>query len=102
MTGNAEDNRQVKPDPLNPMLFNGDFELVKEDYDFLIGWYYQRQVKLVSDNEAAQGDHFAQFSNETPGLSSHMLQDLRLMAEPLIHSVSGSDKATRCSSGPHS
>ena len=74
MTGNAEDNRQVKPDPLNPMLFNGDFELVKEDYDFLIGWYYQRQVKLVSGNEAAQGDHFAQFSNETPGLSSHMLQ----------------------------
>ena len=74
MTGNAEDNRQVKPDPLNPQLFNADFEVVKEDYDFILGWYYQRQVKLVSGNEAAQGTHYAIFNNSTPGLSSHMLQ----------------------------
>ena len=74
MTGNAEDNRQVKPDPLNPQLFNSDFETVKEGYDFLLGWYYQRQVKLASGNDAAQGEHYARFFNETPGLSSHMLQ----------------------------
>ena len=74
MTGNAEDDRQVKPDPLNPQLFNSDFELVKENYDFILGWYYQRQVKLISSNEAAQGTHYASFNNSTPGLSSHMLQ----------------------------
>ena len=74
MTGNAEDNRQVKPDPLNPQLFNSDFESVKEDYDFILGWYYQRQVKLISGNDAAQGSHYARFNNSTPGLSSHMLQ----------------------------
>ena len=74
MTGNAEDDRQVKPDPLKPHLFNSDFELVKENYDFILGWYYQRQVKLISSNEAAQGTHYASFNNSTPGLSSHMLQ----------------------------
>ena len=74
MTGNAEDNRQVKPDPLNPQLFNSDFELVKKDYEFILGWYYQRQVKLISGNDAAQGSHYASFNNSTPGLSSHMLQ----------------------------
>ncbi len=74
MTGNAENNRRVKPNPLNPQLFNADFETIKKDYDFILGWYYQRQVKLTSGTEAAEGKHYAKFSNETPGLSSHMLQ----------------------------
>ncbi len=74
MTGNAEDYRKVKPDPLHPRLYNADFEIVKKDYDFILGWYYQRQVKLVNDRQAVQGSHYAKFSNETPGLSSHMLQ----------------------------
>ena len=74
MTGNAEDNRQVKPDPLNPQLFNANFETVKDDYEFILGWYYQRQVKLVSGSDTAEGKYYAKFTNETPGLSSHMLQ----------------------------
>lgn len=74
MTGNAENNRQVKPNPLNPQLFNANFETVTEDYDFIPGWYYQRQVKLTSGTDAAEGKHYANFFNETPGLSSHMLQ----------------------------
>ena len=74
MTGNAEDSRQIKPDPLNPQLFNADFETVKEGYEFILGWYYQRQVKLASGPDTAQGKYYAKFTNETPGLSSHMLQ----------------------------
>ena len=74
MTGNAEDNRQVKPDPLNPVLFNGDFELTKEDYPFVIGWYYQRNVEPVGNDTAAQGKRHAMFSNDKLGRSAHMLQ----------------------------
>jgi len=74
MTGNAEENRQVKPDPLKPVLFNGDFELTKEDYPFVIGWYYQRNVEPVDDDTAAQGRRHAMFSNEKLGKSAHMLQ----------------------------
>ncbi|MDC0574353.1 protein-L-isoaspartate(D-aspartate) O-methyltransferase [Pirellulaceae bacterium] len=74
MTGNAEDNRQIKPDPLKPALFNGDFELTKEDYPFVIGWYYQRNVEPVDDDTAAQGKRHAMFSNDELGKSAHMLQ----------------------------
>jgi protein-L-isoaspartate(D-aspartate) O-methyltransferase len=74
MTGNAEDNRQVKPDPYKPALFNGDFELIKKDYPFVIGWYYQRNVEPVGDDTAAQGKRHAMFSNDKLGRSSHMLQ----------------------------
>jgi len=74
MTGNAEDHRKVKPDPLKPALFNGDFELTKEDYPFVIGWYYQRNVEPVGDDTAAQGKRHAMFSNDKLGKSAHMLQ----------------------------
>ena len=38
MTGTAEDNRQVKPDPENPQLINGDFEEGLDDQGFARGW----------------------------------------------------------------
>jgi len=74
MTGSAENSRQVKPDPLNPTLFNGDFELSKEGYQFVIGWYYQRHAQAIGDDTAAQGKRHVMFTNETPGRSAHMLQ----------------------------
>ena len=46
MTGKAEIERQVKPDPANPRLINGSFE---EEPEFKAdggqpGWYYERLV----------------------------------------------------------
>jgi protein-L-isoaspartate(D-aspartate) O-methyltransferase len=83
MTGEAEDGRQIFPDAANPILVNGDFESGKRpllgtlNADQVPGWYYGRQVSLVDGNErepAAVGNSFARFINQTPGLSSHLLQ----------------------------
>ncbi len=85
MTGEAEENRKKKPDPANPQAVNGDFELVPSGeqtdmVDFVPGWYYGRQVKQISSNakdgHAPQGDRYARFENETPGLNSHLLQGI--------------------------
>ena len=49
MTGKAEDQRQVKPDPLHPKLVNGSFEEVTGTAGEPAGWYYIRQMKVVTD-----------------------------------------------------
>ena len=46
MTGEAEDKREVKPDPENPTLINGNFEEGLNKQGFAKGWYYQRQMTL--------------------------------------------------------
>ncbi|MDR1924827.1 MAG: protein-L-isoaspartate(D-aspartate) O-methyltransferase [Planctomycetaceae bacterium] len=53
MTGEAEDKRQVKPDPKNPKIVGGDFEEVRKDGS-PIGWHYARNVQIIS-NEMASG-----------------------------------------------
>ncbi|QDT02772.1 Protein-L-isoaspartate O-methyltransferase [Rubripirellula lacrimiformis] len=91
MTGEAEDERQLKPDPANPTVINGDFQQAaqgdqKDLVDYVPGWYYGRQVQRVSENGAdgteensAAGDQaFARFTNQTPGLSSHLLQGIAI------------------------
>lgn len=74
MTGNAEDNRIVKPDPLNPAVANGDFELKPKTEDFMPGWYYQRKMKWVEDKSAPRGDHYITFENDEQGKASHLMQ----------------------------
>jgi protein-L-isoaspartate(D-aspartate) O-methyltransferase len=83
MTGEAEDGRQILPDAANPILVNGDFESVKRpklgtsNADQVPGWYYGRQVSLIDGTgpePAAVGNSFVRFTNQTPGLSSHLLQ----------------------------
>lgn len=96
MTGEAEDGRQVFPDATNPAVVNGDFEIKARqsntlDYPFskvsnappmadqVPGWYYGRQVSLMDgspENAAAVGNTFVRFTNQTPGLSSHLLQGI--------------------------
>lgn len=87
MTGEAEENRQQQPDAANPRAVNGDFEiLAKGDQasikDYVPGWYYGRQVqqmkKTAADGPAPQGSAYVRFSNETPGLSSHLLQGIAI------------------------
>ena len=92
MTGEAEQAREVQPDPANPRVVNGDFENAaaagiqtpadsgEAAADFVEGWYYGRQVRRLenSDGEgtAARGNAFVRCENETPGLGSHLLQGL--------------------------
>ena len=68
MTGEAEEGRQLLPDPLNPTVRNGSFEEMVGDSDRAAGWHYQRQMKIVKDSkESRQGGQFALFTNEDRG-----------------------------------
>jgi protein-L-isoaspartate(D-aspartate) O-methyltransferase len=77
MTGAAEDQRIVKPDPLRPSLLNGGFEETvagKDGEKEPSNWHYQRQLKLAADATAPEGKQYAVFHNEEPGRGCHALQ----------------------------
>jgi protein-L-isoaspartate(D-aspartate) O-methyltransferase len=74
MTGAAEAGREVLPDPANPKITNGGFEKVMGDPPSLVGWHYQRQLKVVEAKDAPEGSHYVTFSNSTQGRGSHALQ----------------------------
>jgi protein-L-isoaspartate(D-aspartate) O-methyltransferase len=74
MTGQSEKERVIKPDPLNPQLFNGGFEVL-EDSGQASGWHYQREMTLVSESPP-EGRHFARFENEDRGRLAQALQGL--------------------------
>lgn len=78
MTGEAEARRQVKPDPANPRLENGDFEQKLAENGTVPGWYYQRQLELVEDASAPSGTQCLKLSNEDPGRVALVLQGLAL------------------------
>jgi protein-L-isoaspartate(D-aspartate) O-methyltransferase len=84
MTGEAEQRRQVLPDPARPGLANGDFEETAGDPPEPAGWHYQRQLRLVApggqaflpaaDGPAPSGKHYVVFSNAEPGRMAQALQ----------------------------
>ena len=74
MTGTAEDQRKVLPDPLNPTLTNGDYEQGLDENGFARGWYYQRQMTLERSDDAPSGKSFVQFKNSVPGQLSQLMQ----------------------------
>ena len=76
MTGRAENDRQVKPDPLNPRAANGGFEEPLPESGFLPGWYYQRQLTHEQGDSAPEGRHYATLKNSAPGRAAHVLQGL--------------------------
>ncbi|RCS41288.1 protein-L-isoaspartate(D-aspartate) O-methyltransferase [Bremerella cremea] len=78
MTGEAEDRREVKPDPANPHLENGDFEQPLAENGTVPGWYYQRQLELVEDTSSPSGSHCLKLSNRDPGRVALALQGLAL------------------------
>ncbi len=87
MTGEAEENRQRQPDAANPYAVNGNFEIAAKSEgaalkDYVPGWYYGRQVRRMeltaADGPAPNGTAYVRFSNETPGLSSHLLQGIAI------------------------
>ena len=73
MTGEAEDQRQVKPDPENPALINGNFEEGLNKQGFAEGWYYQRQMTL-EESVTSDGGSYIKFSNNIPGQLSQLMQ----------------------------
>jgi len=76
MTGAAEDTRQVKPDPANPAITNGNFEDQSGESKsrFVPGWYYQRQSRLVKSKSAPEGEHYLRIANNLPGKHAHLMQ----------------------------
>jgi len=76
MTGQAESLRQVKPDPAHPQAINGDFEEALGENGFVRGWYYQRQLKWITDQQAPRGEHFVTFANQDAGRAAHLLQGI--------------------------
>ncbi len=82
MTGAAEDQRLVKPDPTKPQIVNGGFEQTqpvdaanKDGAREPAGWHYQRQLTLVTGAaDAPEGQAYAQFHNDEPGRGCQALQ----------------------------
>ncbi len=75
MTGAAEENRDVLPDPAHPAVVNGGFEQLLEDGAEPAGWHYQRQLTLVEDKQAApEGERYITLKNAEPGRGARALQ----------------------------
>jgi protein-L-isoaspartate(D-aspartate) O-methyltransferase len=94
MTGTAEAGREVQPDPLNPKLFNGGFEELAGTEDEPRGWYYCRQMKVVSEGAGGQaaakaaapeGKRYLSFTNDTPGRMSRALQGFAVDGKKIGH-----------------
>ena len=73
MTGQSEAQREKKPDPANPALVNGGFEIDADGDGKPDNWHYQRQVTLL-DEQAPEGKRCVFFENEDKGRMSQMLQ----------------------------
>ena len=67
MTGQAEAERRVLPDPTKPTLINPNFEEGLDEEGFVKGWYYQRKLELKDDVLAPSGMYYVQFENDIPG-----------------------------------
>jgi protein-L-isoaspartate(D-aspartate) O-methyltransferase len=78
MTGTAEDQREVRPDPAQPQLFNGDFEQSLGTSTAPRGWHYLRQAELIVAPDAPQGRQFLRFASPTAGAPARALQGLAL------------------------
>ncbi len=89
MTGEAESQRKVKPDPKRPQIINGSFEEIVGSADGktkeLAGWHYQRQLTASEEPDAPDGKRVVTFRNSEPGRGCHALQgfavDGRAVAE---------------------
>jgi protein-L-isoaspartate(D-aspartate) O-methyltransferase len=73
MTGQAEANRKVKPDPANPKLINGGFEDLEQKSGRPANWYYQRQLEVKTDG-APEGKRFVTFANREAARLAQALQ----------------------------
>jgi protein-L-isoaspartate(D-aspartate) O-methyltransferase len=77
MTGQSEEKREVKPNPLTPKLVNGGFEADENQDDRADNWHYQRQTKLIAGG-APEGRKYLEFENEEPGRLAQVLQGMAI------------------------
>ena len=73
MTGESEERRRVQPDPDNPQLVNGSFDLDENDDEKPDGWHYQRQTTMC-DDAPMDGEYCLRFENKDSALISQALQ----------------------------
>lgn len=78
MTGRAEQQREIQPDPSRPRLVNASFEDLADEKGFVPGWYYQRQMVQVTADDAPDGRRYVRFQNSTPGQDAHVMQGLAI------------------------
>ncbi len=78
MTGISETKRRVQPDPLNPKIINGEFELDTNGDDRADHWHYQRQTTLVKSADAPEGQYYMKMSNTDDGRLAQLLQGFPL------------------------
>ncbi|MFN5948270.1 MAG: protein-L-isoaspartate(D-aspartate) O-methyltransferase [Pirellulaceae bacterium] len=78
MTGQADQLREVRPDPSNPQLVNGDFELPLDNPEHCPGWYYQFGMRVESDPDAPEGPQHIVFENDVPHRPTLLLQGMAL------------------------
>lgn len=73
MTGTAEAERSVLPDPTTPEVVNGSFELDENDDGRVDNWHYQRQVTHLM-GDAPDGTAHIRIENAEPGRPAQLLQ----------------------------
>ena len=78
MTGIAEAQRRVQPDPGKPQIVNGTFEEEPGRDGAVPGWYYGRQVTRETNAQAPEGRHFITLRNDIPGRGALLLQGIPL------------------------
>lgn len=74
MTGAAETQRRVKPDPEHPSIFNGGFEDAVGKTNEPAGWHYLRQGSAAVAGDAPEGKRYLAFANDQPGVGCQALQ----------------------------
>lgn len=102
MTGQAEAERRVLPDPTKPTLINPNFEEGLDEEGFVKGWYYQRKLELKDDVLAPSGMYFVQFDNDVPGQLAHLMQGFAIDGRevPIIE-LTASVACENVLPGPH-
>ncbi|WLD14777.1 protein-L-isoaspartate(D-aspartate) O-methyltransferase [Planctellipticum variicoloris] len=77
MTGISEERRQILPDPLHPVLFNGNFEEDANADGLADHWHYQRQATLVTEG-APEGKFCWLLENDELGRPAQGLQGMAI------------------------
>lgn len=75
MTGQAEERREVLPDPDNPTIYNSGFEEFVGETELPNGWHYLRQGEIVTEG-APVGNNYLRFQNTEPGRGCRALQGM--------------------------
>ncbi|MEI8019517.1 MAG: protein-L-isoaspartate(D-aspartate) O-methyltransferase [Schlesneria sp.] len=73
MTGESEEQRKVKPDPLHPKILNGSFESDQNNDGYADHWHYQRLTTLLEEG-AQEGKRCILFEATEPGRLAQGLQ----------------------------